>query len=318
MKLSKLERVDLRAVWRHEEHDFTRWLALPENISILSEALGTELTVLQTEALVGRFSLDILAQEEGTDRIAVIENQLEQTDHLHLGQILTYAAGFDATMVVWVVKDVREEHREAIEWLNDRTDERTGFFLVRVELWRIGDSDPAPKFEIIVRPNEWAKAVKKGSDGGEISQTKMQQLEFWTRFKDFAGAVQPNLRLRTPAPQHWYDLSIGTSAAHISLTMHTVDNRLGAEIYIPDDKPLFRGLQTRAQEIEEKLGSEVEWIEAAKATRIKISTEVEDVLSEAAQEEYFRWLLDRALLLRRVFPSLMQQVPRIEATDDPL
>jgi len=317
MKLAKLERVDLRKVWSHEERDFTRWLAEPENLSGLGDALGAELVLVQTEASVGKFELDILAAEEGTDRVVVIENQLELTDHGHLGQLITYASGFDASVVVWVVRDVREEYRQAIEWLNDRTDDSTGFFLVRIELWRIGESEPAPKFDVVVRPNEWAKAVKKGSGGGELSQTQIKQLDFWTQFKAFVAETDPKQKLQTPRPQHWYDVSIGTSDAHITLTANSRDNCVTAELYIPDNKPLFFGLKTREAEISEQLGAETEWIEAAKATRIKVTRAAPDLFSEAHQEEYFRWLHEQLVRCKKVFPRLIRQVPRIEVPTEP-
>lgn len=316
MKLATLEKVDLRKVWIHEERDFTRWLAAPDNLGMLGEALGTSLVHKQTEASVGRFELDILAEEEGTGRPVVIENQLESTDHAHLGQIITYAAGFDASMIVWVVREVREEYRQAIEWLNDRTDENTGFFLVRIELWRIGDSAPAPKFDVVVRPNEWAKAVKHGSGGGQYTDTQMHQLDFWTRFKAYVSEADSQVRLQTPRPQHWYDVSIGTSEAHITLTANSRDNCVTAELYVPDNKPLFFGLKARGADITQKLGVVPEWIEASKATRMKTTLPVADVFSETAGEEYFQWLLEQVKLFKKVFPPLIRQVLRELPPDD--
>ena len=318
MKLSKLERVDLRTVWSHEERDFTQWLAAPENLSLLGDALGTELVLRQTEASVGKFELDILAEEEGTGRTVVVENQLEATDHGHLGQLVTYASGFDASMVVWVARDIREEYRQAIEWLNDRTDERTGFFLVRVELWRIGESAPAPKFDVVVRPNEWAKAVKKssGGAGGELSNTQIKQLDFWTRFKASMAESDPTLRLQTPRPQHWYDISIGTSEAHLVLTTNSRNNCITAELYISGNKPLFFGLQTRAADIAEGLGEDPEWVEASKDARIKLTRSVPDVFLEEREDEYFQWLHDKIVLLRKVVVPLIKQVPRVSSESE--
>jgi len=240
----------------------------------------------------------------------VIENQLEATDHGHLGQLITYGSGFDAAMVAWVVRDIREEYRQAIEWLNDRTDDRTGFFLVRIELWRIGDSAPAPKFDVVVRPNEWAQAVKKGTAGGELSSTQIRQLDFWTRFRAFVGETDPKMRLQTPRPQHWYDVSIGTSEAHITLTANSRDDCVTAELYIPDNKPLFFGLRTREAEIAQHLGAAPEWIAAAKATRIKLMQPVPDVFLEVKQEEYYRWLYNQIVLLKKVLAPLIKQVLR--------
>jgi hypothetical protein len=115
MRLAKLKQVDLRKVWQHEASDFTKWLANQENLSLLSDEIGIEISLIQTEANVGKFHVDILAEEENTGRKIVIENQLEPTNHDHLGKLITYAAGFDAEIIIWIVKDVRDEHKQAIE-----------------------------------------------------------------------------------------------------------------------------------------------------------------------------------------------------------
>ena len=153
--LAKIERVDLREAWPNEARDFTPWLA--ENIAELGEALGMDLELQQTEAAVGGYSLDVLATDLNQDRPVIIENQLEPTNHDHLGKLLTYAAGYDANVIVWLTREFRDEHRQALDWLNQRTGEDTQFFGVVVELWRIGDSLPAPHFKAVATPNEWRK-----------------------------------------------------------------------------------------------------------------------------------------------------------------
>lgn len=163
MNLSKLEKVNLREVWKHEATDFTNWLAKPENLELLSDEIGINITLIQTEASVGKFNVDILAEEENTSRKIVIENQLESTDHDHLGKIITYASGFDAEIIVWIVKSVRDEHKQAVDWLNEHTDEKINIFAIQMEVWQIADSPYAPKFQVIAKPNDWAKAVKKGA-----------------------------------------------------------------------------------------------------------------------------------------------------------
>ena len=159
--LGKIEKIeDLRTIWKHEAHDFSKWLAQEENLALLSKAIGIDMVLKETESSVGSFSVDLFASEEGTGRKIIIENQLEDTDHDHLGKIITYASGKGAEVIVWIVKRARDEHRQAIEWLNQHTDENIGFFLVEIELWRINDSLPAPKFTIIEKPNDWAKTMK--------------------------------------------------------------------------------------------------------------------------------------------------------------
>lgn len=160
VSLSTLEEIkDLRSVWPHEALDFTPWLA--DNIDLLADAVGLDITVDETESSVGDFNVDIYASETGTDRKIIIENQLGDTDHDHLGKLITYASGKSADVIIWVVKHAREEHKAAVEWLNAHTDDKIAFFLSEIKLYRIGNSEPAVKFEIIEHPNDWAKEIKR-------------------------------------------------------------------------------------------------------------------------------------------------------------
>jgi len=242
MQLSKLEKVDLREVWKHEAQDFTNWLARPENLELLSDEIGIDISLTQTEASVGNFNVDILAEEENTGRKIVIENQLEPTNHDHLGKIITYASGFDAEIIVWIVKSVRDEHKQAVDWLNEHTDQRINIFAIQMEVWKIGNSPYAPKFQVIAKPNDWAKAVKKTTNQNELSDTKLAQLEFWSKFKEFVQDNNGKIKLRKAYPQHWYDISFGFSNAHIALTVNSQSEQMACEIYIPGSKKLFLAL----------------------------------------------------------------------------
>lgn len=189
IELGKLEEItDLRSVWAHEALEFTPWLAKEENLSILADTLGIEIALEETESSIGDFSVDILAKEIGTDKSIIIENQLEDTNHDHLGKLITYASGKNASYIIWIVKRAREEHKSAIEWLNNHTDDSVAFFLVEVKLYKIGDSNPAPKFEIIEEPNNWAKEIKKASSniGDVYGETQLHRLEYWTAFNNYA------------------------------------------------------------------------------------------------------------------------------------
>jgi hypothetical protein len=159
--LGKLVRVDLRELWKNEEYDFSAWLAQPENLAELSDEIGIEIRLPEKEVAVGNYSLDILAEEEGTGRKIVIENQLERTNHDHLGKLITYAAGHDAKIVIWIFKAISEEHRSAIDWLNEITGEDCLFFAIEIQAWRINNSEAAPKFQVVCKPNEWAKVVTR-------------------------------------------------------------------------------------------------------------------------------------------------------------
>ena len=158
-KLERLIKVPLREFWEGEASDFTPWLAEEENISLLGETIRVELEVEAQERNVGPFRADILCKDTATDDWVLIKNQLERTDHTYLGQLLTYAAGLEAVTVVWIAERFTDEHRAALDWLNEITAEGVSFFGLEIELWRIGDSPRAPKFNVVSHPNDWTKTV---------------------------------------------------------------------------------------------------------------------------------------------------------------
>jgi len=308
MNLGTLKQVDLRAAWKREANDFTAWLALEENLSLLGDAIGCDLKLVQVEAEVGDFSADILAEEQNTGRKIIVENQLEVTDHSHLGQIITYASGYNAGVIVWVVKDVREEHRQAIDWLNNHTDDTVEFYLIKIELWQIGDSPCAPKFDIVCKPNDWARTVKGTPSGNqELTKTKLTQLEFWTQFKEYAQQHHSKLRAQKPHPQHWTIVSIGSSEASASLTINSREDLFGVELYIPNSKELYERLSAKKDDIERDLGETLQWmpLPEKKASRIKLTT-TGSFDDRECWESHFEWLLKNAELFQTVFPKYIK------------
>lgn len=308
MELSKLEKVNLREVWKHEALDFTNWLAKPDNLDQLSDEIGINISLIQTEASVGNFNVDILAEEENTNRKIVIENQLETTDHDHLGKIITYASGFDAEIIVWIVKNVRDEHKQAVDWLNEHTDSKINIFAIQMEVWKISDSPYAPKFQVIAKPNDWAKAVKKSTTQSGLSDTKLLQLEFWTKFKEHVQDNNGKIKLRKAYPQHWYDISFGFSNAHIALTVNSQSGQMACEIYIPDSKELFLSLHQQQEKIESELSENLEWEELPekKASRIKLVSNA-DLSSQGNWNKYHSWMLEKASMFQRVFSIYIRQ-----------
>jgi len=307
MQLSKLEKVNLRDVWKHEALDFTNWLAKPENLELLSDEIGIDVSLIQTEASVGSFNVDILAEEENTGKKIVIENQLESTDHDHLGKIITYASGFDAEIIVWVVKSVRDEHKQAVDWLNEHTDQNINIFAIQMEVWRIGDSPYAPKFQVIAKPNDWAKAVKKSTAQNELTDTKILQLDFWSNFKEYVQDNNGKIKLRKAYPQHWYDISFGFSNSHIALTVNSQSEQMACEIYIPDDKSLFLALLEKKDEIENELSESLVWEELPekKASRIKLINKG-DLFSQEHWDQYHSWMLEKVLSFQNVFSKYIK------------
>ena len=304
MKLGRLTKRDLHEQWKREAPDFTKWLSEPENLELLSDEIGIGIELVQTEANVGRYNVDILAQEENTGKKIIIENQLEPTDHGHLGQIITYAAGLEAEYMIWIVREVRDEHKQAVDWLNEHTDEDLNFFLVVVELWQIGGSDPAAKFSIVSRPNDWKKSVRREGGEGEQSETRTRQLEFWQQLRQYVSENCPELKLRKPAAQHWYDVSIGRSDCHVCLTTYSREDKVGCELYIPGSKELFSLLQSAKDDIEKELGlaGAIDWqaLPDRKASRIRTFSKF-DFDNTESWPGAFKWLSETCMKFKKTF-----------------
>ena len=304
-KLEKLQQVNLRDIWKHEALDFTQWMSNQENISLLLDEISITAENVKNEDNAGDFSVDISADEVETGKKIIIENQLEKTDHKHLGQLLTYASSFDACIIVWVVAEVRDEHKRAIEWFNENMQSEISFFLVKTEVWKIGGSQPAVKFNIIVEPNDWAK-IKKSSSAysRELTETKLNKLEFWNAFKDYANTYETKLRVgRKPRPQHWYSISFGSSKAGLACTTNKRDNYVAVEIYINDDKSIYHKLFENKDNIEKLLEDEaISWEElpSKKASRIKVVRKGNPE-NKDRWEEYFQWLIKNGEILAKVF-----------------
>lgn len=301
MVLGKIEKLeDLRSIWPYEARDFSKWLAKEENLALLSDTVGIDIILEELESSVGGFSVDLYASEEGTGRKIIIENQLETTDHDHLGKIITYASGKGAEVVIWIVKRARDEHKQAVEWLNQHTDEEIGFFLVEIELWKINNSIPAPKFNVVERPNDWAKTMKVVEG---LSDTKKLQLEFWEAFNYYAFNNPEFNRVfskRKPQPQNWYYLSVGSSAYHIGLTANTLKNYIGTEIYVHNDKDLFEKFKSKKNDIESEIGIELEWRSAIKDCRI-VALNSGDIREDKTEwPKYFEWFCEMALRLYEI------------------
>jgi hypothetical protein len=307
IELGKFEKVDLRDVWKHEATDFSAWLARAENLDALAEQLGIEIELTGTEVPVGRFKIDILAKEVNTNENIIIENQLEPTNHDHLGKVITYAAGYDARYLIWIVKDVLPEHLKAIEWLNEHLDDTVRCFLIKIEVWKIGNSNPAPRFEIISTKNDWVASIKKSSKSNGMSSLEVKQLDFWTSFNDFLATRDPNLKHHKPGAQHWMNFSMGSNLAHIPVTINTVKNRLATEIYISDNKMFYSFLRENEDELISAFGSQLDWFEANIASGFRVFNLVADVFDESRKLEYFEWFYESILKFKKVLTPYIQE-----------
>ena len=305
--LGTLEEIkDLRTVWPHEALDFTPWLSQDDNINLLADAVGLEITVDETESSVGDFNVDIYASETGTDRKIIIENQLEDTNHDHLGKLITYASGKSADVVIWVVKHAREEHKAAIEWLNNHTDDKIGFFLCEIKLYKIGTSEPAVKFEVIEKPNDWTKEVKKNES---ISGTQQQRYDYWVAFEDFAfqnAQFAKNFNRRKPSTDHWMNFSVGSSACHIAVSQIQKRDELVVELYINEDKELFNSLLQHKDDIEATAGFSFDWRELPEKKASRIVVQKSAALSNQSKwSEQFEWLIDVMLKMKTGFKKYL-------------
>ncbi len=295
MKLGKIETVDLRDIWKSEAKDFTPWLAEEEHIKLLGETLGMDLEVQSQEESVGPFRADILCLNTVDDSYVLIENQLERTDHNHLGQLLTYAAGLDAVSIVWISPNFNEEHRATLDWLNRKTDETINFFGVEVEIFKIGDSLPAPMFKLISKPNDWSKMIKDSVSSGKLTDTKKLQLEYWQSFKNYLDSEKSVLKSRHPRAQHWTTYSVGRANFHLYASINTKENciTVGFVIASSDSLNHFKTLKELYEKDSfEILGKEIEWREMpdSKEKHVEIKKLNESILNKSDWSNQHKWI----------------------------
>jgi len=315
-ELGRLVKVDLRQEWGNEATEFTPWLARKENINLLGDTIGLDLEVESREQHVGPFRADILCKDTANDTWVLIENQLEQTDHAHLGQIMTYAAGLEAVIIVWVAKRFTEEHRAALDWLNEITGGKANFFGLEVELWRVNDSPAAPKFNVVSKPNEWSETVKATADGSELSDMRKLQLDYWTQFRQFMEEEQSGVRCQKPSPQHWMNFAIGRSHFYLVAKMNTRDGGIGVYLSIsgPDKQAHYELLQRKYKaqiELEIKLALDWRALPEAKESHIETSRDADptDRNDWSAQHEWMKSTLET---FHRVLSPIVRELDASE------
>ena len=305
-ELGTIERVDIREIWPNEATDFTPWLA--ENLATLGKALGLDLELQAQEAPVGGYSLDILARDVQSGRPVVIENQLGQTDHAHLGQLLTYAAGFDANLIVWIAKEFRDEHREALDLLNHRTGEESEFFGVEVELWKIDESRPAVNFNLVSTPNEWRKqTVNSPRARGGMSERQEKYRGFFQGLIDTLREQHQFTNAKKGQPQSWYTFSTGSSGFSYGASFNQ-DGRARVEFSIDTgdqerNKRLFDRFEGQKGLIESELKEQLEWesLEGRRVSRIFIRRPGSIDNDDETLNDIRDWMIDRLLKFKDVF-----------------
>lgn len=303
--IGKLIEVDVRELWKHEQYDFSNWLSKGENLEYLNEILGLTLVDIDKEVYVGPYRCDLVAKDETTGISVIIENQLDATNHDHLGKIITYASGLNAKVVVWIVREAKEEHRAAIEWLNSNTVSDINFFLIEIHAYKIGNSDPAPKFEVIEKPNDFVKRSKSKNDDGELKKRESERLAFWEEFNEVVVSRGKPFNLRKATTDHWYDVAIGSSEAHVSINLVNKDGCIVVELYINNNKDLFDKLYADKEAIEKKLGFTLTWdkLEGKKASRIKHNIDGLNFDDHSNYPELMNEAIDAAVAMRDTFKN---------------
>lgn len=306
--LGRLQKLDLRDHWEREDTEFTPWLAHEENIVLLGEAIGMELEVQAQETGVGPYRADILCRNTVDNSLVLIENQLERTDHVHLGQLLTYAAGLKAATLVWVVQRFTDEHRAALDWLNQITEEGFYFFGLEVELWRIGDSLAAPKFNVVVKPNEWSRTVREAASD-QLSSIAQLKRDFWFEFAAFLELQGQRDQLPLAKPHNWQGWGIGRSGFQLCAGINVRDGRVSVYLNLngPDAEAHFQLLMKERARIDRDLGLTLEWERGEKERKLVIRRDA-DVSDRARWPELHRWIHATLQQFRRVFRDRVREL----------
>lgn len=311
-KLGRLEKVDLNSIWITEAGHFTPWLAQEENLEILGETLGIELELEAQEKNVGPFRADILCKDTAENTWVLIENQIAKTDHTHLGQLMTYAAGLKAVTIVWISSNFRDEHRAALDWLNEITTDSVRFFGLEVELWKIGDSLAAPRFNIVCQPNDWENTVRDAAEAVALERDRpshVLRMKYWTAFRSYLKENKSHLRPQKPSKDHWYSFGIGTSLANTAALLISRDNAIVVELYLRKDaKEIFSDMYNKKEHFQSIVGMELDWRELPdkKASRILVSKKV-DGFDEADWPLQFEWLQHMLERFDEAFRPYFQQ-----------
>lgn len=298
--IGRMKRVPLREVWEKEAKDFTTWLY--NNIEVLGEELELELTADEQEESVGSFSADITA-EDGNGRRVVIENQLEKTDHTHLGQILTYISNLDGKVAIWISSEPRAEHVRAVEWLNE-TASGVQFYLVKVEAYKIDKSEPAAKFTVVTGPSE--KTVIVGNEKKETAERQGSRLDFWKTLLEKSKKKTSLHSTISPSTKHW----IGTSA-RIGIFGYVIADKFGqVELYIDrgsdrgdDNKRLFDELYACRAEIEKDFGGALQWdrLDDRRACRISKRFDYAGLKDRGQWDKLQEDMVDSMIRLEKAF-----------------
>ena len=295
-ELGRMQEVDLREVWTDEAGDFTPWLASEGEeggLDILAETLGMNFDEVRTEESVGSLRADIVCIDANDNSRVLIENQLEKTDHKHLGQLLTYASGLDSVSIIWVASEITDEHRAALDWLNEITDMHYRFFGVEIALLKIDSSLPAPIFKIVSSPNDWSKAARASSHSQKLTITQTIQYDYWSQLKSCFEENQSIVSSQQPRPQHWAFFSAGRS--NVRLFAHYLKEgilRVGLETWGESHEALFGLLYEQRTQIHNEMDFELVWENEQNRNSAKAFIEKNEIEFDNKErwDEYCEWM----------------------------
>ena len=321
-ELSRLEEVELREIWPDEAQDFTPWLAEEENLILLGETLNMVFELENQKINVGDFRADILCRDTADGSRVLIENQLERTNHSHLGQILTYAAGLDIHTVIWIAREFREEHQAALDRLNEITDEHYQYFGIEVKVWQIGDSARAPQFDVVSSPNNWSRTVSRGPElaaSKDLSERGARNIKFWTALRKYMDQKNSSLKFPKPGPSNYLQFGMGRTHFDMQPYLVATKSEIGIRLYVggKDAKnatAYFHLLKEQQEEIQNAFGEPLEWDEQAGpiVKRISLRKGDTDPTDEAGWTNQHEWFASKLELFDKVF---RQRIKALNADD---
>ncbi|MBI3273798.1 MAG: DUF4268 domain-containing protein [Candidatus Colwellbacteria bacterium] len=307
--IQKIKRVPLRELWRKEDKDFTKWLE--EHIDFLNDAIGFDISIESREEKVGPFKVDLYGEDNFGNKV-IIENQLEKTDHNHLGQLITYLTNLGANIAIWICKEPTEEHTKAIDWLNEVSPDDISFYLIKLEAIRIGDESPAgPLFTVIKRPTTEKKQI--GLEKKEYAQRHVFREKFWTQFLTEISKKNSLFANISPSTDNWIGIGMGRGGFNLNLVISKKYAR--AEIYInrgemEENKKAFDSLFNLKEEIEKEFGDKLTWerMEDNVTSRIKHQLDGVNITNEEDWPKVNEFMIDAAERMHRAFKDPIRKM----------
>lgn len=295
MEFEKLTEVDIKTIWPNERKDFSKWLSKKENIQLLGDEICLTLSNIEIEVPVGMFRCDLVAKDEITNTKVIVESQLTPTDHDHLGKIITYASGLDAGVIIWIVKEAKEEHRSAIQWLNQKTNKEIAFFLVEIHAYKIGNSTPAPKFLVLEKPNGFVRIA-------QMNKHQVEKFKFLKKLDEYNTLKNKplDIKIRNMYKDVWFDVPLKCNGAHITILANN-KNRIKIIVYIDKNKPLYEYLSLI--EAIQKLQLNSPKNDKKESSNVFYHVIDKDFTNPNNREQIFKQIVNKTLEIKEIFET---------------